>query len=109
MPLRELLLVGVIAELCLCFKHEKELLRNAVGMNEVIGTQDLATRKQGGLGAGAAEASDARVCSMCGCLMFPEHDKAGGHEHHAQGLRDSSWTQDNSRLPSDHRCTSIYL
>lgn len=40
--LRELFLVGVTAELCLYLKHAKELLRNVVGMDEVIGTQDLA-------------------------------------------------------------------
>lgn len=107
--LRELFLVGVPAELCLYLKHAKELLRNAVGMDEVIGTQDLATSNLGGLGAGAAGTGDGRVCSMCGCLMFPEHDKAGSSEHHAQGLRGSSWTQVNSRLPSDYGGMSIYL
>lgn len=46
--LHELFLVGVTAELCLYLKHAKELLRNAVGMDEVIRTQDLATGWAGG-------------------------------------------------------------
>lgn len=94
--LRELLLVGVTAELCLCFKHAKELLSKAEGMDEVI--QDLATSNLGGLGWNLQRLVMVGVCSMCGCLMFPERDKAGSGERYAQGAQGSSWTQVNCSL-----------